>query len=243
MDGENVSALSQNKAREIRRRLSDAGLAVWSIGSPVGKADITADFHPQTEMLRRTLETADILGARQIRLFSFYTEETNRELYRDAVLERLARFVEIARGSGVTLCHENEKGIFGDTAARCAVIHTALPEMRAVFDPANFVQCGEDALLAWALLAPYVQYLHIKDALPDGRVVPAGCGAGHIREILSDYAARGGKAVTLEPHLAEFVGLSALEQAGKNSRVGAVFCYPTAKAAFAAAAAALQKLL
>lgn len=243
VDGENVSALSPEKARAIRRRMDDAGLAVWSIGSPLGKADITDDFQGQTEMLKRMLEIADILGAAHLRLFSFYTPETDRDAWRDVVLERLGTFTEIARGSGVMLCHENEKGIFGDTAARCAELHHALPALHAVFDPANFVQCGEDAAAAWQLLRPYVRYLHIKDALPDGSVVPAGCGAGHIPEILADYAARGGAAVTLEPHLAEFVGLSALERAGETSRIGAVYRYPTAEAAFASAADALRKLL
>ena len=243
VDGENVSALSPEKARIIRRRMDDAGLAVWSIGSPLGKADITDDFYKQTEMLKRMLEIADILGAAHLRLFSFYTPETDRDAWRDVVLERLGTFTEIARGSGVMLCHENEKGIFGDTAARCAELHRALPALHAVFDPANFVQCREDAAAAWRLLRPYVRYLHIKDALPDGSVVPAGCGAGHIPEILADYAARGGAAVTLEPHLAEFVGLSALERAGETSRIGAVYRYPTAEAAFASAADALRKLL
>ena len=243
VDGENVSALSPEKARIIRRRMDDAGLAVWSIGSPLGKADITDDFYKQTEMRKRMLEIADILGAAHLRLFSFYTPETDRDAWRDVVLERLGTFTEIARGSGVMLCHENEKGIFGDTAARCAELHRALPALHAVFDPANFVQCREDAAAAWRLLRPYVRYLHIKDALPDGSVVPAGCGAGHIPEILADYAARGGAAVTLEPHLAEFVGLSALERAGETSRIGAVYRYPTAEAAFASAADALRKLL
>lgn len=243
VDGENVSALSPEKARIIRRRMDDAGLAVWSIGSPLGKADITDDFYKQTEMLKCMLEIADILGAAHLRLFSFYTPETDRDAWRDVVLERLGTFTEIARGSGVMLCHENEKGIFGDTAASCAELHRALPALHAVFDPANFVQCREDAAAAWRLLRPYVRYLHIKDAQPDGSVVPAGCGAGHIPEILADYAARGGAAVTLEPHLAEFVGLSALERAGETSRIGAVYRYPTAEAAFASAADALRKLL
>lgn len=241
-DGENVSALTPAAAREIRRRMDEAGLAVWSLGSPLGKADITADFGPQTEMLRRLLELADILGAAHLRLFSFYTPEAARDAWRDAVIERLGTFTEIAAGSGVALCHENEKGIFGDTAQRCMELHRALPSLRAVFDPANFVQCGEDAWAAWQQLCPYAEYLHIKDALPDGCVVPAGCGAGHIPEILADFRARGGTAVTLEPHLAEFVGLAALERAGETSRIGEVYRYPTAEAAFAAAADALRKL-
>ena len=37
-DGENVSALTPAAAREIRRRMDEAGLAVWSLGSPLGKA-------------------------------------------------------------------------------------------------------------------------------------------------------------------------------------------------------------
>ncbi|MBD8960558.1 MAG: sugar phosphate isomerase/epimerase [Clostridiales bacterium] len=125
VDGENVSALSPEKARIIRRRMDDAGLAVWSIGSPLGKADITDDFYKQTEMLKRMLEIADILGAAHLRLFSFYTPETDRDAWRDVVLERLGTFTEIARGSGVMLCHENEKGIFGDTgrAAPSCITH------------------------------------------------------------------------------------------------------------------------
>ena len=33
VDGENVSDISLDKAREVRRRLEDAGLTVWSVGS------------------------------------------------------------------------------------------------------------------------------------------------------------------------------------------------------------------
>ena len=80
-------------------------------------------------------------------------------------------------------------------AAGCAEIHRMLPEIRAVFDPANFVQCGEDAAKAWQLLRPDVRYLHIKDALADGQVVPAGRGIGNVKAILSDFIARGGDRV------------------------------------------------
>ena len=34
VDGQNIDQLSCEKAREIRSRLDDAGLAVWSLGSP-----------------------------------------------------------------------------------------------------------------------------------------------------------------------------------------------------------------
>ncbi len=47
------------------------------------------------------------------------------------------------------------------------------------------------------MLAPYVKYLHIKDTLEDGSVVPAGNGAGNLKFILGEYAKNGGNAVTL----------------------------------------------
>ena len=43
VDGENVSAISAGKAREVRQKLDGAGLRVWSIGSPIGKIDIEQD--------------------------------------------------------------------------------------------------------------------------------------------------------------------------------------------------------
>ena len=59
VDGENVSVISLNKAREVRRKLEDAGLSVWSIGSPIGKIDIkNGDFDTHLDHLRHTLDVA-----------------------------------------------------------------------------------------------------------------------------------------------------------------------------------------
>ena len=156
-------------------------------------------------------------------------------------MDRLSRFLEEAEGCPVVLCHENEKGIYGDTAARCLDIHRQLPALRAVFDPANFIQCGQETLEAWELLAPYVEYLHIKDALAGGQVVPAGKGDGHVPEILRRYRAQGGRVLTVEPHLAVFSGLDKLES-GEKSVVDA-YAYPSQRAAFDAAVAALKACL
>lgn len=116
-----------------------------------------------------------------------------------------------------------------------------LPTLRAVFDPANFIQCGQETLEAWELLAPYVEYLHIKDALAGGQVVPAGKGDGHVPEILRRYRAQGGRVLTVEPHLAVFSGLDKLES-GEKSVVDA-YAYPSQRAAFDAAVAALKACL
>lgn len=240
----NVSDMSCAQAREVRRALEEEGLSVWSIGSPIGKIDIVADdYGAHREKFKHTLEIANILGAENLRMFSFYIPRGETpENYKNEVMDRLGEMAEIARDSKVVLCHENEKGIYGDNAGRCLEILREFPSIKGIFDPANFIQCGQETLDAWRQLAPYIKYLHIKDALSDGSVVPAGYGEGHVAEILSDFIKRGGTAVTLEPHLAVFDGLVGLERTGEESNVGK-YVYPSNDAAFDAACNALKEIV
>jgi sugar phosphate isomerase/epimerase len=96
---------------------------------------------------------------------------------------------------------------------------------------------------AWRLLKQHIDYLHSKDAQPDGTVVPAGKGVGHLREIIAEYYAIGGRALTVEPHLKVFDGLKALEESGNTSVVGGIYRYPDANTAFDAACDAMKAIL
>lgn len=243
VDGQNIADISVEKARAVRRKLDDAGLTVWSIGSPIGKIGIESDgFAAHLDKLRHVLTLAEVLGAKNLRMFSFFIPEGKAAEYRNQVIDRIGQMVETARGSGVVLCHENEKGIYGDMADRCHELLTLFPELAGVFDPANFIQCGQDTLKAWALLKNRIRYLHIKDALPSGKVVPAGKGVGSVKYILDDFCRMGGSAVSIEPHLSVFDGLKDLEQAGKRTEVDE-FSYASSDEAFDAACAALKALL
>lgn len=244
VDGVNVSSITLDAAAEVKKKMDDAGLAVWSIGSPIGKINIeTGDFEEHIEKFKHTLEVAELLGAKSIRMFSFFIPaEKSYSLYTNEVIERLGRFLEIANGSGINLCHENEKGIYGDVASRCLEIHKALPRLKGVFDPANFVQCGQDTKEAWKLLKDYIYYMHIKDALSDGIVVPAGAGEGNVEYVASEFIKGGGKVFTVEPHLAVFSGLSELEQNGNTSEVGKKYVYASNDEAFDAACSAFKGL-
>ena len=244
VDGQNVSEISVEKAREVRSRLEAEGLSVWSVGSPIGKIHIeTGDFEAHKETFKRTLELANVLGAENLRMFSFYLPEgKDPAIYKNEVIDRLGTLTTLAIGSGVILCHENEKGIYGDNARRCLDILEAVPLLRAVFDPANFVQCGQDTLEAWEMLKTYVKYMHIKDAKLNGDIVPAGMGAGNIQQIAAEYRLQGGFAFTMEPHLAEFSGLSGLEREGEKSQVGGLQ-YADLNEAFDCGVAAFKSLL
>ncbi|MCR4616735.1 MAG: sugar phosphate isomerase/epimerase [Lachnospiraceae bacterium] len=234
VDGENVADISKEKAKEIIKRLKDEGLYVWSIGSPYGKIGLNDDFSHHLDKFKRTLEICDILETKHIRLFSFYGAE-NRF---DDVCERLEKFVTAADGTGILLCHENEKGIYGDIASRCLEIHKTFPQIKAIFDPANFIQSGQDTVKAWDMLGSYVEYMHIKDALLDGSVVPAGRGEGNIPYILSKYK---GKVLTVEPHLSVFDGLDKLE-AGEKSKIFP-YTYGSPAEAFKAAVDAIKDIV
>ena len=242
LEGKNVTQLTTTEAKEYAHILDDNGLKLWSMGSPIGKIGIHDDFAAHMDLYRHTLELTNIFGASNIRLFSFFMpKEEAPEKYRDLVLERMAIFAETAAQYGITPCHENEKGIYGDNAARCLEIHKAVPALKAVFDPANFFQCGQDTLQAWDLLQPFVHYMHIKDALPNGRVVPPGMGSGNVPLLIEKYYAQGGQVLSLEPHLYDFVGLKNLEQEGEESIVGSM-SFATAEEAFDYAANTLKKI-
>jgi sugar phosphate isomerase/epimerase len=242
VDGENISKITAAKAREVRSMLDAEGIKVWSMGSPIGKFHLEkAPFEEHLDDFKRVLEYADILGADKIRMFSFHPVPglTEDQMYEVAV-EHLSKLCDLTPDS-IVLCHENEKKIFGETPENCLKILKALPKIRAVFDPANFVQCGVDTLKAWEMMKPYVEYVHIKDANEEGTVVPAGFGLGNIPTILKDYFSRGGEVMTLEPHLHLFAGLDKLED-GESLKPG-VRTYRDNDEAFDAAVKALNDIL
>lgn len=243
VDGKNIADIPMDEIKEIGKTVEGNGFNVWSIGSRLGKIKITDDFAPHLDEFKRTIEIAHILKADYIRLFSFYMpKDEDPTPYRDEVFERMAKFLEANKGSGVKLCHENEKGIYGDIAPRCLEIFKAMPEFGCIFDPANFIQCEQNVPEAWELLKDRVIYMHIKDCLADGKVVPAGKGVGNLPEILKEFKAQGGKGLTLEPHLSIFKGLAGLEREGEKSQIGA-FQYASKEEAFDVAVASLREII
>lgn len=244
VDGTNISKITIEKAKEVRKKMDDAGLITWSMGSPIGKIGIEDDFEAHLDECKHTIELAHILGAENLRMFSFFIpNDKNPDDYRNEVIDRLGRFVEAARGSGVDLCHENEKGIYGDIAVRCLDILKSVPELKGVFDPANFIQCGQNTLEAWDMLKSYIKYFHVKDALSDSSVVPAGDGEGNLRTIVPDYIKMGGTCFTIEPHLYSFTGLDKLEQKGHESQIATRYVFKNNEEAFDAACNAFKALL
>lgn len=220
-DGVNVADFTPRKLGEVRGRLDNAGVKVSSIGSPIGKVNIEDDFGAHMEKFKRTLEIQKELGAPYLRMFSFYLPEgEGPAACREEVFQRVGALVEEARRWDAVLLHENEKDIYGDNAPRCLELMEEFygPHFQGVFDFSNFVEVGQDTLAAYRMLKPYTAYVHVKDCLAgEKRVVPAGQGDGHVKEILADLIGGGWRGfLSLEPHLTDFAGLAALEKGAQQ---------------------------
>ncbi|HRK30360.1 MAG TPA: sugar phosphate isomerase/epimerase [Tepidisphaeraceae bacterium] len=205
----NVLDFDLETRRAIKIKLAEAKMGVVSIGSPVGKVAIDQPWEEHFARFKIAVDAALFFNAPLIRVFSYYPPGGEGAgaiaPHRDEVIARFKMKVDYITDLPVTLVHENEKGIYGDTGTRCVDLMQAInsPKLRTAFDFANFVQCGEDPLAIWPQLKPFTTHIHIKDAVKGtGRVVPAGQGDGQLLPILKDAYASGYRGcLSLEPHL------------------------------------------
>ena len=234
IDGVNVSKISLEDAEGYAKRLSDAGIKVWSIGSPIGKIKLSDDVEAHMELLSHVCHLAKIFGTDKIRMFSFYEAYENEE----RVFSLLRRMVGIADSFGVKLYHENEKKIYGDTAERVLRIMENVEGLYYVYDPANFIEVGEDSAMTLDALHSKTDYFHIKDVIAaEHQLVPAGYGDGKIPQLIERIS--DDKVLTIEPHLKIFKGFSEIDGSEMKNR----FVFNTNAEAFDAAVTAIKDQL
>ena len=149
-----------------------------------------------------------MFGTPNVRIFSYYPPENfdgNWAPYRDEVISRMRAKAKLAETAGLTLFHENEHRIFGDSPERVADLFASVksPNFKAAYDPANFVHCGYDPLEGWRVSKPFLAHLHIKDWKKDAShgSIP-GEGEGQIPAVMADAVNMGYQGfATMEPHL------------------------------------------
>ena len=234
LDGKSVADLTEEEAKSVKARLDAAGIRVWSIGSPLGKVDISCGFNAYKQKVRHICKLANILGTDKIRMFSFF----NAYGEKDKVIAYLREMVAIGKEYGVKMCHENEKDIYGDTVERVEELLENVDGLYSVYDPANFLQCGEPAQKSLDALHSKAEYFHIKDVVFDtGELVPAGYGDGKIDELIARID--GDKVLSIEPHLAVFEGYAAIDDTEMKNK----FHFESNEEAFDAAISAIKNLL
>ena len=241
ISGVNIANLAESDTKAYADLLAEHGVRAFAIGSPLGKINLADDFDAHLDLAKKCFTNANVMGAKNIRMFSFYLRDgQSRDEARGEVIDKLGRLIDVADQYGVTLCHENEALIYGESPERCLDILTAFGgRLKAVFDMGNFVLDGYKPFPdGYELLRDYLNYFHIKDSMSVGAIVPPGCGEARIADILAAHKAYTNSdiVVTLEPHLETFDGL--------NKLVGKTFENPykfsSAKVAFETA---LDKLM
>jgi sugar phosphate isomerase/epimerase len=224
--GTNVLALTEAQHEEFRALLRSRGFGLSAIGSPIGKIPITAPFEPHLARFTRALELAEFYEAPRIRIFSYYPPKGDDPAqHRAEVIRRMAEKARLADERGVTLVLENEKGIYGDTAARVLDILSTVNSraLGNVFDPANYLEVGQDIDEAWKMLKARTVHFHVKDYDKTlHKNVPAGQGQGQIPQLIADAVASGFAGFcTLEPHLVvaeKMYGFTGPERFGDAAR-------------------------
>ena len=167
-------------------------------------------------------------------MFSFF----NAYNQKNKVFDYLNQMVEIAKNYNVTLCHENEKEVYGDTAERVLELIENCKGLKFIYDPVNYIAVGEDAKKTLEIFYDKTEYFHIKDMIAkSGEHVPAGLGDGKIADLIGKITTD--KVLTLEPHLAVFSGYSDID----NFEMKNKFKFNSNEEAFDTAVKSLKEIL
>jgi len=205
--GKGVLDLTDEEAQTVARRARDNGIGFSAVGSPIGKFPLDGDFNEELARMRRALEIADVLGCRYVRMFSYHIPKGDDPAkHREQCMDWVGQLARLCEPTGVKCALENEKGIYTDTGERHLDMLATIdsPALVGIFDPANFVQCGERPYEdCWGKLKSRIEYFHIKDVDREkNQVVPAGEGDGDLPRILKEAFETGyDNFLTLEPHL------------------------------------------
>ena len=219
IDGQNVLALSRSELTEAARRIRAAGLSVSCIctpllkWSPPGKTAQTrgdqfgfelGDRRPY-DVYAQGFEAADILGARDLRVFSYLSYDGYSV---DDLREPIEELLALSEKFDMKVHIENEGvcNIAGFAGLEAAVTRYRHPRLRALPDIANACRSALPPSAAdLARLLPYTDMLHIKDySNAAGHFVPVGEGDLPIAALLAATlpAREAPLTLTIETHAA-----------------------------------------
>ncbi|MFG2263761.1 sugar phosphate isomerase/epimerase family protein [Streptomyces sp. NPDC048720] len=203
--------LPEDVVRAAADTLAAAGLSVPVLDTPVGgwSVTVTGDFGAETDVLRRAVRRAHLLGCRALRVMSYPNDGLPEAAWRTEVFRRMRRLTAIAEDAGVVLLHENCHGWASRGAAESVDLVTGIdsPSLRLLFDVGNGLAYGYDPLGFLRETLPWVEHVHIKDGVRgadgaaefgmpgEGEADVAGCV-----ELLEAAGYRG--RYSIEPHVA-----------------------------------------
>lgn len=242
IDKRGILSFTEEELASISAKLKESGIGVYSLGSPIGKYPIDEPFEVHIDSFAKALRACQILGAKNMRVFSFFVQQDALSEYRDTVISRMNTLLSLARCADVRLCHENESRIYGQMPREVDDLVEALPDLYMIFDAANYRMNDGDVDEGMKATLKRLGYLHIKDAIYESQtIVPAGEGEGRIEEMLRAVDASTDETITLtlEPHLFSFIAYKSIDE----HELKGIYSFNNGKEAFAFAATALKNML
>ena len=242
IDKTGILYIPEDELVAIKAELDKNGITVNSLGSPIGKYPIDEPFETHLKTFENALSACEILGTKNMRMFSFFVEQEELSQKRDEVLSRMNALVAIAKERGIDLCHENESKIYGCLPSEVADLLDNVPGLYGIFDPANYRMNGADCMEGINATLKNLKYLHIKDAIFESQtIVPAGEGEGEIARVIDIVNEHTDDVVylTLEPHHHVFDAYASIDE----HELKGTHKFASNREAFDFAACALKKLL
>jgi sugar phosphate isomerase/epimerase len=209
----NILDLSNDELRRLRGMLAVRGMETVSIASPLLKCvlpdapavderlqkDVFASKHTygdQPRLAERAFEVASLMGAKMIRVFSYWRTVEPESCF-SRIAEELGSLAAKAGERGFIIGLENEHACNIATAAESARMLAAVehPSLKLVWDPANALCAGEVPFPDGYLSLPTarIAHVHAKDChIEAGRPVwgPLGTRAvdwrGQIGALIAD---------------------------------------------------------
>ena len=213
ISGKNIVDQTQAELETARQLIADHGMKVISIASPLLKCvlpnappvdtrfqhDVFASkhtFEQQPQLTERAFEIAGMLGARIVRVFSYW-RTTEPEKCFEPVVDALSKLAEKASKHDLIIGLENEHACNISTAADAAGVLNRIqhPNLKLVWDPANALVSGENPFPDGYRRLPVnrIVHVHAKDCHMDGHTPvwgPLGTRAvdwkGQVDALLAD---------------------------------------------------------
>ena len=241
--GKGILTIPEDELTAIKAELDKNGIKVNSLGSPIGKYPIANPLEDHLIDLEKAFRACEILDTKNIRMFSFFSPKDECATdYTDEVISRLNVMQKLSSERGIQLCHENEKGIYGQNPEEINTIVDNVPGLKFIFDGANYRECNCDTIDGIKATLRNFGYMHIKDAVYSPHmIVPAGEGEARLDEVIEIINAEVDSTVylTLEPHLHIFDAFKDID----DTELKGKYVFKTNREAFDFAVAALKNLL
>lgn len=176
----NVMSLDDAEIKTVKQKLTEYGLRIATLGSPIGKAKLVdvddgngAPFKPfetyLNEDVARACDLAETFETKLLRGFSFYHPKgSNLEDHFDQAVDQVGKIAEVCQSRGLIFGLEVEANLVGQSGPLLARMAESInsDSLVTIFDGGNLVMQGytaDQVYDQYIAMKPSLGWIHIKD--------------------------------------------------------------------------------